>query len=725
MSDVSPVVAPALVKPRGTQIVTKTITKDDGVNKITTTITTVKSSGVLTLENQEDLWAIMSDEDRKTMEFSAEAIKADDDTKKLDRPLTLKAPKPSDDLMESTQRLIQRKLQQLSVTGNMEEEFSKSPMRSVSRDPPASMPGRSRNARDKSREREMPPKKTHKKAQSSAALMTPAQRKKARHKSMGDGRLAQSSINLRAPSKSKKPGHKRSRSARRDDNKAPSRSNGKSSKYSIWLSKKRKDSGPGVTRSKTLNMKEEAKRDKSPSKFKLGMSQNNTITRSKTLNLREGRKSKENTTKPRRKGSRQDPGKRSTQEKNDDMQKKITRAKTVDFKENKRKDKKLASAKTEMGLSKRAPASKKKEDMIKVTSAPNAGKGSRKKFRLTDADVETDPTSAVDNSSFLFTDHSEQPKRRPLSKKPGLFNNDFFNMEDCRDVPYCEDPLHDRIILDHLGFKRAMAAQQAKSAQTFMDKLNARMDEIREKIKNHDKDMEEQSKMLVAFEKEYQSKRHVVEEYEKAMEEFEVCKDVLSKLDERAYAFLKSMRKPPSVFHHIIAGVKLMLGKKDTRWEDCKRFLLDSNSRNEMLNFDPTTINFDHVLMFSEWMQQNPESFAMKRAERVSPIASLLLRWLLSLINITEQVKRFQKMKGEKAGALEEIEELKLQIRRKKRILKNGDELLDHWKELLSQCLENHGTLKDNLQAANEEIAYFKTQIKNQKIVVKDTPRSV
>ena len=75
-------------------------------------------------------------------------------------------------------------------------------------------------------------------------------------------------------------------------------------------------------------------------------------------------------------------------------------------------------------------------------------------------------------------------------------------MEDCRDVPYCEDPLHDRIILDHLGFKRAMAAQQAKSAQTFMDKLNARMDEIRDKIKNHDKDMAEQAKMLVAYEKE-------------------------------------------------------------------------------------------------------------------------------------------------------------------------------------------------------------------------------
>merc|ERR1719373_861777 len=148
MSDVSPVVAPALVKPRGTQIVTKTITKDDGVNKITTTITTVKSSGVLTLENQEDLWAIMSDEDRKTMEFSAEAIKADDDTKKLDRPLTLKAPKPSDDLMESTQRLIQRKLQQLSLGGNTdsEEEFSKSPMRSLSRDPPASAPSRSRTS---------------------------------------------------------------------------------------------------------------------------------------------------------------------------------------------------------------------------------------------------------------------------------------------------------------------------------------------------------------------------------------------------------------------------------------------------------------------------------------------------------------------------------------------------------------------------------------------------
>jgi len=383
MSDVSPVVAPALVKPRGTQIVTKTITKDDGVNKITTTITTVKSSGVLTLENQEDLWAIMSDEDRKTMEFSAEAIKADDDTKKLDRTLSLKAPKPSDDLMESTQRLIQRKLQQFSVGGNTdsEEEFSKSPMRSLSRDPPASAPGRSRASRDKSREREMPPntKKTHKKAQSSAALLSPGQRKKARHKSMGDGRLVQSTMNLRAPPKSKRPGHKRSRSAQGDDGKALSRSSGKN--------KKTKGSGTGISRSKTaLTAKEikASKRDKSPSKFKLGVSQNTTLTRSKTLNFREGKKSKEDTTKSR-KGSRQDPGKRSAKEKNEDIQKKITRSKTVDFKETKRKGKKLASAKerrTELGLSKRAPLSKKKSDMKKVTSAPVSKKAPRKRGLL-------------------------------------------------------------------------------------------------------------------------------------------------------------------------------------------------------------------------------------------------------------------------------------------------------------------------------------------------------
>ena len=123
-------------------------------------------------------------------------------------------------------------------------EFSKSPMRSLSRDPPASVifsfsfqpnsmgfeaPARSRTSRDKSREREMPPntKKTHKRAQTSAALLSPGQRKKARHKSMGDGRLVQSSMSLRAPPKSKRPGHKRSRSAQRDDGKALSRSSGK------------------------------------------------------------------------------------------------------------------------------------------------------------------------------------------------------------------------------------------------------------------------------------------------------------------------------------------------------------------------------------------------------------------------------------------------------------------------------------------------------------------
>merc|ERR1719361_70122 len=263
-----------------------------------------------------------------------------------------------------------------------------------------------------------------------------------------------------------------------------------------------------------------------------------------------------------------------------------------------------------------------------------------------------------------------------------------------------------------------MADQQAKSSQMFMEKLDNRIEEIRSKIANHDQDMEEQAHILVKLEKEYKSKRHVVEEYERAMEEFEVCKETLSKLDERAYAFLKSMRKPPAVFHHIIAGVKLMLGKEDTKWDDCKRFLLDWDSRREMLDFDPTTIDFEHVLMFADWMKEHEESFTMKRAERVSPIAALLLRWLLSLLNITEQVRKFQKMKGEQSGALEEIEQLKLSIRRTKRKIKAGDELLDHWKELLSQCLENHRVTRECMEAAKQEIIYYKSQMKQQKVVV-------
>jgi len=659
-ASVSSIVTPALVKPRGKKRITKkTISKDDGETKVTTTITTIKTTGVMTLENEEDLLALISEEEMKVAEFSDE-----------------------DKSDENSEKLLQRSRSRSDADSKSKSKKNPSKAKSSASLVAKKPPGHSR-----SRSRDTPLKKqTLPSAKSSTALKGPSREKK-RYKSLENARPVKSTNSLKTPKKS----HSRSRSVDVD-----SQQKAQASKKLTTPSNQK-----GHRRSKSAQTPDRVVKPKTKTRTRFKTEENAKERKKSAENAKELKKAH----KGFRLGSkRADPGKKSENEKKHDNKKT------------------LKSARTEFGLSKRT--GKDKKDISRAKSSPKLTQKEQRQLRKASANIQgkNRKVSADRSKSSKFNLNEEEVEAKRKPKKTALFNNDLFNMEDCRDIPYCEDTLHDEIIVDHLNFKKSMALQQAKSAKAFMEQLDHRIDQLKSKIANHDDDMAQQAQILLAFQKEYKSKRHIVEEYERAMEEFEGCREALSELDERAYAFLKSMRKPPAVFHHIIAGVKLMLGKKETEWSDCKHFLLDWESRKLILDFDPTAVNLDCVMAFSNWMKENPDSFVKQRAERVSPIAALLLTWLLSLINITEQVKRFQKMKGEQAGALEEIETLKLNIRRTKRKIKAGDDLLNRWKELMSQCLENHRVTRANFQAANAEVAYYKNQIKQQKFITPGSP---
>eukprot|EP00494_Astrolonche_serrata_P006798 UN06823 len=127
-------------------------------------------------------------------------------------------------------------------------------------------------------------------------------------------------------------------------------------------------------------------------------------------------------------------------------------------------------------------------------------------------------------------------------------------------------------------------------------------------------------------------------DYRKAIKDFEESQAKLKGLDERQYAFLKSMRKPPVSFHHIIAGVLLAIGYENCTWDKCRKFLINFHSRREILEFVPNKILPKSITNLDNWRDQYPESFTKERAERVSKVALLLLNWLMCLWKVIDQL---------------------------------------------------------------------------------------
>jgi len=279
---------------------------------------------------------------------------------------------------------------------------------------------------------------------------------------------------------------------------------------------------------------------------------------------------------------------------------------------------------------------------------------------------------------------------------------------DCSKIPYLEYKLHDDIIDDHFQFRQSIAQFFIDHSNQFLTKLKSREEEILSFMKENEDGVGENSRLLTALEDEYSTKKHLVEEYERAIEEFEMCKECLSAMDERQYAFLKAMINPPAVFHHIIAGVLLVLGYTETAWDMCRKFLLIPQSRREMLDFDPTNINMGCILRFAEWMELHPQSFTFKRAKRVSPVASLLCKWLLSLINVCEQVKRFHELKGEKHSTLEEIQKLKKRIINVRKGIETLKTKRVEWERLLEQLRKNQKQMGGVVQKSQNRLNHLK-----------------
>eukprot|EP00494_Astrolonche_serrata_P006009 UN06026 len=129
------------------------------------------------------------------------------------------------------------------------------------------------------------------------------------------------------------------------------------------------------------------------------------------------------------------------------------------------------------------------------------------------------------------------------------------------------------------------------------------------------------------------AKGELLAAYEKALKDFEIVQKELETLDERAYAFLKTLRRPPPVFWHIISGVLLIMGYSKTEWNDCKKFLISPNSRKRLLDFNiEKDVDPKNLKALEKFKKEHKASFTHERAERVSQIALLLLKWLDSLL---------------------------------------------------------------------------------------------
>merc|ERR1712060_766823 len=129
-------------------------------------------------------------------------------------------------------------------------------------------------------------------------------------------------------------------------------------------------------------------------------------------------------------------------------------------------------------------------------------------------------------------------------------------------------------------------------------------------------------------------------------------------ISQEEFAYLKNLRRPPQVLVQMLIGVATLFGIKQD-WADVQRFLLQMETKDKIMQFDPLKCDKQHNQDTIKWMESHRESFDHKRILRASKTFSPLAVWLHCTVRISvryQDMRNLPKRKESLSGKVKEME---------------------------------------------------------------------
>jgi len=143
----------------------------------------------------------------------------------------------------------------------------------------------------------------------------------------------------------------------------------------------------------------------------------------------------------------------------------------------------------------------------------------------------------------------------------------------------------------------------------------------------------------------------VVERYEGLMTEMKFNQDKINKINERMFAEIKNLHRPPIPLQHVIIGCLFLLGlrfeasykSKSSRkklsirelWKGCKKYLVSEiglQIRLQKINY--WTLKKENVDRTREFVEEHKESFVKKRIRYVSRVGEVMAEIVLNMLEV-------------------------------------------------------------------------------------------
>ena len=122
---------------------------------------------------------------------------------------------------------------------------------------------------------------------------------------------------------------------------------------------------------------------------------------------------------------------------------------------------------------------------------------------------------------------------------------------------------------------------------------------------------------------------------------------------------LRALRQPPIVAVHILSGVLLLMGNRDTSWASMRTMLGRRGVINDILQYDASAITPKTLAAAEEIVDEHSESFRKEAAERASSAVAPLAVWVkanIMLARVLQKVRPLQDQLDEATAVLNRSE---------------------------------------------------------------------
>jgi len=132
----------------------------------------------------------------------------------------------------------------------------------------------------------------------------------------------------------------------------------------------------------------------------------------------------------------------------------------------------------------------------------------------------------------------------------------------------------------------------------------------------------------------------------------------VGKISQEEFAYLKNLRRPPQVLVQMLIGVATLFGIKQD-WADVQRFLLQMETKDKIMQFDPLKCDKQNNQDTVKWMESHRESFDPKRILHASKTFFPLAVWLQCTVRMSatyQDMRDLPKRKEFLSGRVKEME---------------------------------------------------------------------